>query len=236
MDTNRKTAIIVGVLFIAATVGSSLYYVILDPILSAPDYLVKVSENANQVIIGVLLYLIDNAAVVVIPIMLFPIFKKHNEALALGYVGARIIEGAIFIVSVISLLLLLTLSQEFVKSGAPDVPYFQTLGTLLLAAHDWAFLLGLTVFSLGSLVLNYILYQSKLIPRWLSGWGFIGAALTLAASLIPQLGYSLSSSIDTLMNSPIALQEMVFAVWLIVKGFNPSAIASGSAKTDTNEV
>jgi hypothetical protein len=130
----------------------------------------------------------------------------------------------------------LTLSQEFVKSGAPDVPYFQTLGTLLLAAHDWAFLLGLTVFSLGSLVLNYILYQSKLIPRWLSGWGFIGAALTLAASLIPQLGYSLSSSIDTLMNSPIALQEMVFAVWLIVKGFNSSAIASLSSKTDISKV
>ena len=235
MNSYKRTAIIVGVLFITATVASSLTVVLTGP-LNAPDGLINVSANATQLIIGALLLLIDSIAVVIIPIMLFPIFKKHNEALALGYVGARIIEGAIFIVSVISLLLLLTLSQEFVKSGAPDVPYFQTLGTLLLAAHDWAFLLGLTVFSLGSLVLNYILYQSKLIPRWLSGWGFIGAALTLAASLIPQLGYSLSSSIDTLMNSPIALQEMVFAVWLIVKGFNPSAIASLSAKTDTNKV
>ena len=235
MNSYKRTAIIVGVLFITATVASSLTVVLTGP-LNAPDGLINVSANATQLIIGALLLLIDSIAVVVIPIMLFPIFKKHNEALALGYVGARIIEGAIFIVSVISLLLLLTLSQEFVKSGAPDVPYFQTLGTLLLAAHDWAFLLGLTVFSLGSLVLNYILYQSKLIPRWLSGWGFIGAALTLAASLIPQLGYSLSSSIDTLMNSPIALQEMVFAVWLIIKGFNSSAIASLSAKTDISKV
>ena len=231
MNSIRKTAIIVGALFIIATVASSLTVVLTGP-LNAPDGLINVSANATQLIIGALLLLIDSIAVVVIPIMLFPIFKKHNEALALGYVGARIIEGVIFIVGVISLLLLLTLSQEFVKAGTPDVPYFQTLGTLLLAAHDWAFLLGLTVFSLGSLTLNYILYQSKLIPRWLSGWGFIGAALTLAASLIPQLGYSLSSSIDTLMNSPIALQEMVFAVWLIVKGFNSSAIVSLSAKTD----
>ncbi len=235
MNSNRKTALIGGVLFIIATVASSLTVVLTGP-LNAPDGLINVSANATQLIIGALLLLIDSIAVVVIPIMLFPIFKKHNETLALGYVGARIIEGVIFIASVISLLLLLTLSQEFVKSGSPDVPHFQTLGTLLLAAHDWAFLLGLTVFSLGSLVLNYILYQSKLIPRWLSGWGFIGAALTLAASLIPQLGYSLSSSIDTLMNSPIAVQEMVFAVWLIVKGFNSSAIASLSAKKDISKV
>ena len=235
MNSIRKTAIIVGILFIIATVATSLTVVLTGP-LNAPDGLINVSANATQLIIGALLLLIDSIAVVVIPIMLFPIFKKHNEALALGYVGARIIEGVIFIVGVISLLLLLTLSQEFVKAGTPDVPYFQTLGTLLLAAHDWAFLLGLTVFSLGSLTLNYILYQSKLIPRWLSGWGFIGAALTLAASLIPQLGYSLSSSIDTLMNSPIALQEMVFAAWLIIKGFNSSAIAFLSAKTDINQV
>jgi hypothetical protein len=235
MNSPRKTAIIVGVLFIIATVACSLSVVITGP-LNSPDGLINVSANATQLIIGALLLLIDSIAVVVIPIMLFPIFKKHNETLALGYVGARIIEGVIFIASVISLLLLMTLSQEFVKSGSPDVPHFQTLGTLLLAAHDWTFLLGLTVFSLGSLILNYILYQSKLIPRWLSGWGFIGAALTLTASLIPQLGYNLSSSIDTLMNSPIALQEMVFAVWLIVKGFNSSAIASLSAKKDISKV
>lgn len=82
MKSTRKTAIIVGVLFISATVTSSLYYVIVTPILNAPDYLVKFTENANQVIIGVLFYLIDCAAVVAIPIMLYPIFKKYNERLA----------------------------------------------------------------------------------------------------------------------------------------------------------
>ena len=91
MKSTRKTAIIVGVLFITATVVSSLYYVIVTPILDAPDYLVKVSENETPVIIGVLLYLIDCAAVVLIPIMLFPIYKNHNESLALGYVVSRII-------------------------------------------------------------------------------------------------------------------------------------------------
>jgi len=236
MNSNRKTAIIVGVLFITATVVSSLYYVILTPILNAPDYLVNVSANKSQVIIGVLFYLIDCAAVVVIPIMLFPIFKKHNEALALGYVGSRIIESVTLIVGHISLLSLLTLSQEYVQAAAPDASHFQALGALLLSVHDWAHLLGVEiVFALTALILNYLLYKSKLIPRFISVWGFIGAILLLAEGLLGMFGFNPTSAIS-IFSLPIAVQEMVFAVWLIVKGFNPSAIASGSVKTDIGEL
>jgi uncharacterized membrane protein YedE/YeeE len=183
------------------------------------------------VIIGVLLLLIDSAAVVGIAVMMFPILKKHNEALALGYVGFRVIEAAIIIVASIILLSLFTLSQEYVQAAAPDASDFQTLGTLLLTVWDWALLLGIMiVFSLTALILNYLLYQSELVPRWLSGWGLIGATLLLAAGLLEIFGINLTD----LINLPIALQEMVFAIWLIVKGFDPSAIASGSAKTDIN--
>jgi len=231
MNSNRKTAIIVGVLFITATVVSVLeYIVILPPILNAPNYLVNVSANNTQVIIGVLLMLINCAAVIVIPFMLFPIFKKHNEALALGYLGSRIIESVILIVGAISLLSLLTLSQEYVQAGAPDAPYFQTLGTLLLSVSDWTSLLGAMIaFSLTALILNYLLYQSKLIPRFISVWGLIGATLLFAAGLLGMFGLSPTSTTSILLTFPIAVNEMVLAVWLIVKGFNSSAIASGSA-------
>jgi hypothetical protein len=159
--------------------------------------------------------------------MMHLILKKHNEALALGYVAARIIEGVLFIVYVVILLLLLTSSQEFAKAGTPDASYFQTVGTLLLAASDWAFSLGLGLaFALSALILNYSLYQSKLIPRWLSGWGLVGATLVFALHLLEFFSINLAEILDL----PIALQEMVFAVWLIVKGFNSSAIASESAK------
>ena len=226
MNTNKKTARIVGVLFITATVASSLGFAILDPILNAPDILVNVSANTTQVIIGVLLLLIDSAAVVGIAVMMFPILKKHNEALALGYVGFRVIEAAIIIFASIILLSLLTLSQEYVQAAAPDASYFQTLGTLLLAVWDWALLLGIMiVFSLTALILNYLLYQSELVPRWLSGWGLIGATLLLAAGLLEIFDINLTD----IINLPIALQEMVFAIWLIVKGFNSSAIVSESA-------
>ena len=231
MNSSRRTEIIVGVLFITATVAYSLGVIFLDQILGGSDYLTKVSENENQVILGALLVLIDSVAVAGIGIMIYPILKKHNEALALGYAGARIAEGVLFIINVIIILTLYTLSQEFVKAGAPDASYHQTLGTVLLAAGDWAFLFGFGLaFTLSALILNSLLYQSKLIPRWLSGWGFVGAILILAYYL---LQFFSNNQVEILFY-PIAVQEMVFAVWLIIKGFNSSAIDSGSAKTDTN--
>ncbi|MFC1915701.1 DUF4386 domain-containing protein [Chloroflexota bacterium] len=237
MNSYRKTAIIVGVLFITATVATLLSIPLTNHI-NAPDYLINISSNETQMIIGALLQLINSIAIVGIAVMLFPILKKRNEALALGYVCARIMEAAILVVAVISLLLLLTLSQEFVKAGAKDVSYFQASGTLLVAAHEWAWLLGGEFFlTLSALILNYILYQSRLIPRFISVWGLIGATLLLAQGLLGMFGSLTETSVlGTFLFLPIALQEMVFAVWLIVKGFNPSAIASGSAKTDINEI
>ena len=232
MNTNRKTAIIVGVLFITATVAGILSVVFLEPILDDPDYLINVSANEKQVIIGALLDLIMAAAIFGIPVMLFPILKKHNENLALGYVVARIFEAVVVVVGAISLLSLLTLSQEFIKAAAPDASYFQTFGTLLLAARDWTDLIGTQiVFSLTALILNYSLYQSKLIPRFIPVWGLVGALLMLAAGLLGMFGLvSPFSTISILLYLPLASQEMVFAVWLIVKGFNSSAIVSPSAK------
>jgi hypothetical protein len=204
----------------------------LEPILDTPNYLINVSANENLVLIGMLLEFVNHIAVVCIPFMMFPILKKHNESLALGYVVFRIIESVTLIVGSISLLSLLTLSQEFMKTGAPDTSYFLTLGTLLLAARDWTILLGVNiVFPLGALIFNYLLYRSKLVPRWLSGWGLVGAILLIARGFLMIFGNNL-----VILTLPIWVQEMVFAVWLIVKGFNSPAIASPSAKTELNEV
>ncbi len=237
MNSNRKTAIIVGVLFITGTVAGILSVVFTESILGAADYLTKVSANQNQMVTGMLFVLIMAAAVVGVPFMMFPIFKKHNETLALGYVGARIIEGVGYIIVVIILLSLLTLSQEFVKAGAPDASYFQGLGTLLLAGREWAGLVGITfVFSLGALMFYYLWYRSKLIPRFISVWGLIGATLTLASVPLGMFAHGRFPTISFALEMPLAVNEMFLAVWLIVKGFNSSAIASGSAKTDTDKV
>lgn len=175
--------------------------------------------------------LIMGFALVMVPVMMFPIFKKHNEALALGYVVFRALEAVTYIAIVISWLLLLTLSQEYVKAGAPDASYFQTFGASLLKAADLGQLNTIFVFGLGALIFYYLLYRSKLIPRWLSGWGFIVAALHLAMGLLVLFGLTSAFSVlGIVMSLPIALNELVLAAWLIIKGFNPSAIASGSSK------
>jgi hypothetical protein len=228
MSSHRKTATIVGVLFITATVAYSLGMVLLDPILDSLDYLTGVAENESRVILGALLVLIDAVAVAGIGIVIYPILRKCNAVLARGYAGARIAEGILFSVNVIAILTLLTLSREFVNAGASDGPYYQTLGTLLQAAGDWAFMLGFALaFTISALILNFALYQSRLVPRWLSGWGLVGAALLWVRYLLQSLGATPVGILDV----PIAVQEMVFAVWLIVRGFNPSALAAESTKS-----
>jgi len=236
MNTSRKTARIVGILFITATVAAIVSGAFLLPILEAPDYLARVSANETQVALGALFYFIMAAAGAGIAIPMYPILKKYNESMALGAVGFRIIEGAIFMVGVMCVLALVPLSQEFIQAGAPDASYFQTLGELLLTGYtiDQAVVPGVFAFSLGALMYYYIFYQSKLVPRWLSIWGLIGVTLGIVNGLFDMFG-GIPETMSMLLDLPIFVNEMVLAVWLIVKGFNPSAIASGSAQTGSNE-
>ncbi|MHA2255556.1 MAG: DUF4386 domain-containing protein [Candidatus Heimdallarchaeaceae archaeon] len=221
MNSEKKNARIAGVLFITATVAGIISGVFLGPILEAPDYLAKVSANETQWLIGVLFNFIMAVAGASIAIPMYPILKKHNEGMALGSVGFRIIEGVLFSVGVISLLALVTLSQEFVQAGAPAASYFQTLGELLVGGSTFCLVIGGLAFSLGALMYYYLFYQSKLIPRWLSGWGLIGVTLGLVQYLITFFSASaFASSEIEILHIPIFMQEMVLAGWLIVKGFN----------------
>lgn len=232
MNTNIKTARIVGALFITATAAAIVSGAFLLPILEAPDYLAKVSANENQVMTGALFYFVMAAAGASIAIPMYPILKKHHEGLALGAVGFRLIEGAIFMVGVFCVLLLVKVSEGFVQAGAPDGSHFQTLGELLLAGYTVgeAMVPGVFAFSLGALMYYWIFYQSRLVPRWLSVWGLIGVTLGIVNGLYDMFGGIPNETISMVLDLPIFVQEMVLAVWLIVKGFNPSSISSLSSE------
>ena len=220
-----------GVLYIIGTVAGMLSHVLTRPVLGGSDFLVNVSTHEIQIIAGALFVLIMGFALAMVPVVMFPLLKKYNEALALGYVVFRgALETVMYIVLAISWLLLIPVSQEYVKAGAPDASYFQTLGAVLLKGHDLIGPVLTIVFCLGALIFYYLLYQTNLIPRWLSGWGLIAIIPYLAAGLLVLFGFfgPLSTG-EVVLELPMALQEMVMAVWLIVKGFNPSAIASTSA-------
>ena len=217
-----------GVLFILATVSSIIGVLLYDPILKDPDYLITGLEHKNQVILGALCELILVCSAVGTSIMLFPFLKKHSESLALGYVCFRLLEAIIITVGIVSVLTLLTLSQEFVEAAAPHATSFQTAGTLLKAVHDWTFLLGPNfMLGINTLMCSYLLYQSKLVPPPIAVMGFAGATLILLAAVLEMFGIILQlSTWGVVLAIPVASYEMILAVWLIVKGFNVSAIAS----------
>jgi len=228
MGTSRTIAVATGVLFIIATLGGLASTAILTPILSAPDYLTRISANENQVLLGALFQFIGGAACPAIAIALYPVLRRHNEGLALGSVGFRLIEGALYVLIVICLLLLVTLSHEAVRAGAPASSAIQVPGVLLMAARDW---LGpvsaVLTFGLGALMYYWVFYRSRLVPRWLAGWGLVGATLLTVSGLLVMFRVAAPlGTTQTVLAIPIAVQEMVLAVWLIAKGFNPSAIAA----------
>lgn len=237
MNNFRKLAISAGILFIIYTSVDVLSFLFLGPV-TATNYLVSVSENAGQVGTGAFLLIIGGLCASGIAISLYPVLKKYNAVLALGAVGFRISEGVLRIVSVCALLSIITLSQLFVKAGAPDSPYFQTLYSLLYAGYRWVGNVGsLLAFSIGCTLYYIIFYRTKLIPRWISVWGLVFGIAGIISCALVSIGLIAPFGPEQVaMVIPMLPQEMVLAVWLIVRGFNPSAIASLSAKTATNEL
>ena len=228
MHAERKAASVAGWLYIIGMVAGvlSIAYAV-----DAPDYLIKASANAKQVFIAAFFHLAMVPTYVGIAISLYPVLKRHNPYLAFGFAGFRIMTGVFIIIGVVFLPLILTISHEFVKAGAPDSSYFQTLGGLLREGRDLINHVAMAfAVSFGGLMFYYLVYQAKLVPRWLSGWGLIGTALAILATFLVMfrlIGIITPSYI--ILTVPIALQEMVLAVWLIVKGFSPSAMVCNSS-------
>lgn len=224
---NRKTAIVSGALFILATVASLVGSSFTGPILDAPGYLDRVSSNWNGIVAGALFGLAAAVLSASIAISLYPLLKRYSEGLALGAVGFRLVESVFYIVAVICLVLLFPVSRQFVNAQGQAASYFQTLANLLLDARNLAnFVFAVIPFSLGALMYYSIFFRTALVPRWLSGWGILAAVLLLSASLMTLFDgepFSISGNLLILV-LPIALQEMVFAVWLILKGFTASAV------------
>jgi hypothetical protein len=229
----RWTAIIVGVLFIIGTASGVLSLSFLETTQGTLD-LSKIAANENQILIGALLIFIMAAACAGTALWMYPVLRKYNEALALGAVGFRLIEGMLMVITAVSPLVLLSLSQEFVKAGAADSSYFQTFGLIIQAGSNWMGNVSIPLaWCTAALMYYYIFYRTKLIPRWITVWGIIGITLSATAAVLGMFGVlDTSMATQALMNAPIFLQEMVMALWLIVKGFDPAAIDALSARAD----
>jgi hypothetical protein len=225
MNSNRKITTIAGVLYIIGTIAGLLS---ISPSIDASDYLLKASANADQVLFAALFQFIMTIAYVCFAITLYPILRKYNESLSIGFLSFRIIAAVLNIIGFICLLLLLSLSQEFIKAGLPASSYYNTLGDLLRAGRDFVNHIAMILtLSAGSLMFYFLLYQTKLIPRWLSLWGLSGVILTISASLLIMFDIiGIITTIYIALNLPLIFLEMLLAIWLIAKGFDPKVLSS----------
>ena len=222
--TRCATARLVGALFIVASAAGVLSKLIQQPVVDAGDYLTAAAQHQTRVATGAVFEIVMDVAIVAIAVVLYPVLKRHSECLALGYVAARMVEVVVFVVgSVLVSLTLLSVGQDLAKAATPAGSQFRTTGDALVAGRDWATaVLGVVAFSVSALILNYVLRRADLVPRWLASWGLAGAVLYLATGLMVVYGLEPLSATQNLLQAPLGVQEMVFAIWLIVKGFNPS--------------
>ena len=215
MSTNKKNAATVGALFLIAMVASLVGGGMVESVISAPEPFAAVSENETLLVVGTLLELINAIAVIGIGVLMFTVLKRHNETQAVGYLSLRIVEAVFCSLIVISPLSLIRLGQNQPQASAA------------LSIAERASISGLLVpifFSLGALLLYFSLYQSKLLPRFIPIWGLVAAMLILTLNLLSAFGLELGMGISMVFALPIILNEIFMGIWLIAKGFNPSAV------------
>ena len=227
MNSNRKRTIIAGSLYIVGTVAGVLS---MSTAVDSPNYLVKASVNANQVLSSSLFQFIMTIAYLGFTITLYPILRKHMESLALGFLSFRIVAAVLNIFGFLFLLLLLSLSQQYVKAGTQYLSYFQILGDLLRTGRDIINHVAMIfAASVGGLMFYLLLFKTKLVPRWLSLWGFIGTMFTIFASLLVMFKMiDIITSIYLVLNLPLVIIEIVVAIWFIAKGFDSNVMDSFS--------
>ena len=225
MDSSKKTARLVGALILIGIVASIAGGTMIGSALDAAGDLRTLSINSTPVVLGVLLELITGLCVVGIAVMLFPVLKKQNEGLALGYVALRTIEAVIIMAAVVSPLALVGISRGYAVAGAPDTAAHHLVGLAFVEVRK--LLVGQftgTFFCLAAYLLFYLLYRSKLVPRFISVWGLIAVTLVLAWNWLELFGVHVPPGM--VLALPMILNEVFLAIWLIVKGFDPDALAS----------
>ena len=219
---NKMAARIIGILILAGWFTYGPGGAVTDSIVTAPDTLANVATNRTIFTLGAVTMLLNSAAVIGIGALWFPILKRHSEPVALTYLATRILEAAFLAVGVMSLLSLTGLGESYANSAAAAGAHFETVSTVAVHLNSLAYQIGMATLGLGSLFFCYLLFRTALVPRMLAAWGFIGYAVFALGMVLDLFGFD----VGMLLTIPGGLFELVFAAWLIAKGFRPSEPAA----------
>jgi hypothetical protein len=235
MDSLRKTALVAGGLYVITFIAAiPPELVLLNPVVDNPDFILGSGSEAG-VLFGTFLDVINALACIGTAVVLFPVVKRQHEAAALGFVAARILEAAIIVMGVVSLLAIVTLRQDLAGAAGADPASMVTVGNALIAARDWTFLLGPGLMAgVNALLLGSLMYRSGLVPRVIPLMGLIGGPLLLGSVTAALFGlHNLDSVWHTIAAAPIFFWELSLGVYLVVKGFKPSPITAGMVAAST---
>lgn len=216
----RRAEIMVATLFLVTAAASIAAGFLLEPILTAPNYLAGISPNTAAVAWGALLWSINNIGIVFIAVFMYPLLWKLDENAAVGYLAVRIIEGTLMMVGVMVTLMLIPLSAEFINAGAPLSSWYVTLGNSLVQVTGLN-KLGLPLLGLSGLIFTWMLVRHKMVPRVISVVGLVGYALALFGGLAVWFGLiDPAAALATVINIPVAVFEIILLpFWLFFRGF-----------------
>jgi Domain of unknown function (DUF4386) len=231
VNTTRRTALVAGIFYLITFVASIPAVFLLAPVLDNADYIVSAGAD-TRVLWGCFLDLVNALACIGTAVALFPVVKRQNEAVALGFVTSRMLEAAIILIGVVSLLAVVTLRQDLAGAPGTDTASLVTTGQALVAVRDWTFLLGPGLMpGINALLLGWLLYRSGLVPRVIPLMGLIGAPLLIASATATLFrGNDPVTVLAAIATVPIFLWELSLGLWLVVKGFKPSPITAGMAE------
>ena len=219
MNAHKIEARTFGIFFIMAFVSYGVGTGLVESIINAPDPLANIYGNKPQFIFGIILMgLIHSIVNIGLAVIMFPILKPTNRNLAYGYFSAAIVATTVLIIGAIFLLLLLPLSDEYVKGVSGSIAHFELITSILKKGGFFAYQIGMAIWGIGGLLFCVLLYKSKLVPRWLTVWGLIGYVIFISGTIAELYGLP----IGVQLSLPGGLFEIVLSVWLIIKGFSIS--------------
>lgn len=237
MTSLRATALAGGVLYLitfAASIPAAFYF--LAPVVTDPNYVLGDGSD-TQVIVGCLLDIVNALACIGTAVVLFPVVKRQNESLALGFVASRILEAAIIFVGIVSLLAVVTLRQDLGTVAEADADSLVAVSAALVAVRDATFLLGPGMAAANALLLGTLMYRSRLVPRAIPLMGLIGAPLLLASNTATLFGINEQLSVLSILALPgIFFWELSFGLYLTIKGFKPAPITADLVEPTTAQV
>ncbi len=226
---HRAAATTAGILYITGTVAGVLSKIISAPVSGAGDPFAAAAQHSGVVVTTALLVLVMGLSLAFVPVVLFPVLRRLDEVLAVGYLIIRgAVETACYVLSAISFLLLLTLREVMSAGPGTASPAGTRLGSLLIDHVDVDGVTAL-VFCLGGVMFYLLLYRSRIVPRWMAVWGLAAIPLYVVAYLLAMYAViGANSTEQTLLVIPLAVQEMVLGVWMIARGFRPAAVSPTS--------